>query len=939
MSPGGEYGTSSAANVATNMLRTFPHIRIGLMVGIGGGAPSREHDIRLGDVVVSLPSNGNGGVLQYDFGKTIQDRTFCTTGFLDQPPAVLRAAVSRLQAQYEMHGHCLNEEIDRTLQNWPKLNRKKYGRPDVGADRLYRADIVHDDQNCCEAATDDNTLNLISRHPRTQDTPNPAIHYGLIGSANQMMKDALVRDRLSKERRVLCFEMEAAGLMNHFPCLVIRGICNYSDSHKNKEWQGYAAMVAAAYAKDLLCQIRPDKVLAEKRIDELVLASVSRIEKNVEVVRSNASRENDLSILNWISSVDYGPQQSDVFNIATPRTGRWTATLFYTGMPDAGETVLTSIIIKDLSDRFRNNTAIGIAYIYFNFRRQEEQTLEALKSSLLKQLSERQSSLPEYLRNLYQDHEETRTRPSSKELSEALDLALAAYSRVYVVIDALDECDTSNGCRDRFLSEIFRIQSSGRVSILATSRDNLEIQCRFEGSAVLEIRAAQDDVRKYLDDHMSELPAFTRISRAADGMFLLAQLYLESLKGRTTFRAVRRALEALVTGSNAYEHAYDRAMRRINRRPREEADLAKRILSWITFARRPLVTEELRHALSVEIGTSYFDKENLLQVDMVSMCAGLVTIDKESNIIRLVHYTTQQYFEKPSRPWVKNPHLDITETCLTYLSFQSFNSGFAGFYTYKDRLESNPFYAYASVNWGHHARLGPACQDVLPFLRKQNHVQAAGQALLRPRADDPLHFEYFMGRITGLHLAAYFGLKQLLLASGADIEGKNSMGRTPLMHAIDKGHKTIIQLLLTKGANIETKNRWGQTPLLFAIRRGREAVIRLFLASGANIEAKDDNGVPPLLYAAKNGHEAAVRLLLENGANTEAKDNNGTTPLLYAAKYGDEVAVRMLLANGADIKAQNCRSETSLQLAAKRGHIGVARLLVNYHDDETLQMH
>jgi nucleoside phosphorylase len=109
---------------------------------------------------------------------------------------------------------------------------------------------------------------LIPRRERTEDEDNPAIHYGLIASANRLMKDALVRDRLVAEMDVLCFEMEAAGSMNHFPCLVIRGICDYSDSHKNKEWQGYAAMAAAAYAKDLLCRIPPNKIEAEKKIRE-----------------------------------------------------------------------------------------------------------------------------------------------------------------------------------------------------------------------------------------------------------------------------------------------------------------------------------------------------------------------------------------------------------------------------------------------------------------------------------------------------------------------------------------------------------------------------------------------------------------------------------------------------------------------------------------------
>ena len=103
--PDGEYGTSSAASVAKDMLRSFPNVRIGLMVGIGGGAPSPKHDIRLGDIVVSAPRDGKGGVFQYDFGKTIQKQSFQPTGFLDQPPMILRAAVNGLKAYYESEGH------------------------------------------------------------------------------------------------------------------------------------------------------------------------------------------------------------------------------------------------------------------------------------------------------------------------------------------------------------------------------------------------------------------------------------------------------------------------------------------------------------------------------------------------------------------------------------------------------------------------------------------------------------------------------------------------------------------------------------------------------------------------------------------------------------------------------------------------------------------
>lgn len=269
--PDGEYGISAATGVAKDMLHSFPNVRIGLMVGIGGGAPSRKHDIRLGDIVVSAPRDGKGGVFQYDFGKTIQDQSFRTTGFLNQPPIILRTAVSGLKAQYESDGHRLEEAINGVLEKKPKL-QKKYKRPDLSTDRLYQARVTHplNDEVSCAVVCGDDPSSLILRPQLTEEEDNPVIHYGLIASANQLMKDALVRDRLTAEQDVLCFEMEAAGLMNQFPCLVIRGICDYSDSHKNREWQGYAAMVAAAYTKDLLCRIAPNRVKAEKKISDII---------------------------------------------------------------------------------------------------------------------------------------------------------------------------------------------------------------------------------------------------------------------------------------------------------------------------------------------------------------------------------------------------------------------------------------------------------------------------------------------------------------------------------------------------------------------------------------------------------------------------------------------------------------------------------------------
>jgi nucleoside phosphorylase len=260
--PQGEYGTTTAATVATDMLRSFPNIKVGLMVGVGGGAPTTNNDIRLGDVVVSSPKDGRGGVYQYDYGKRIQGQDFKPTGHLNQPPAIVLTAMALLASRYERKGNQIDMTVDAILEKNPRL-KKKYGRSEI--DKLYASDFLHPCDDDCEGSCDTHPSNLVNRRPREEDEDNPAVHFGTIASGNSLMKDAVMRDALAGEG-VLCFEMEAAGLANRFPCLVVRGICDYSDTHKNKRWQGYAAMTAAAYTKDLLKVMLPKRVESEKRL-------------------------------------------------------------------------------------------------------------------------------------------------------------------------------------------------------------------------------------------------------------------------------------------------------------------------------------------------------------------------------------------------------------------------------------------------------------------------------------------------------------------------------------------------------------------------------------------------------------------------------------------------------------------------------------------------
>jgi nucleoside phosphorylase len=253
--PNGQTGSSSAAIVVDQMRRSFRSVRFGLMVGIGGAVPSASHDIRLGDVVVSKPGTHNGGVVQYDFGKTEKGGRFIHTGSLRSPPKVLLSALSKMQAMQSFQGNQLTQYLSEIK---PSMQQRGFQYQGAESDQLFEAEYDHvGDNPTCEKCEVDKLVKRLDR-----DNSDPVIHYGTIASGNQVMKHGKTRDRLGREFAVLCFEMEAAGLMDNFPCVVIRGISDYADSHKNKRWQEYAAATAAAYAKALLSIIPAMEITA-----------------------------------------------------------------------------------------------------------------------------------------------------------------------------------------------------------------------------------------------------------------------------------------------------------------------------------------------------------------------------------------------------------------------------------------------------------------------------------------------------------------------------------------------------------------------------------------------------------------------------------------------------------------------------------------------------
>ncbi|UKZ56864.1 hypothetical protein TrVGV298_010709 [Trichoderma virens] len=670
--PKGRYGTNSAATVAKNMIGSFPSIKFELLVGIGGGIPSK---VRLGDVVVSAPTDQYPGVVQWDLGKAEDGGKFRRIGALNSPPNALLKVLSKLESENEMQGSKIPGFLDEMKQKWPKLYPKYF----------WNASL-RDPQGKGSEGAANTTADSAIDEPRMRC---PDIHYGLIASGNQVIKDATVRDCLDGDLdgNVLCIEMEAAGLMNNFPCLVVRGICDYADSSKNKDWQE----------------------------------------------------------------------------------------------------------------------------------------------------------------------------------------------------------------------------------------------------------------------------------------FLLAKIYLDTLVDKVTIADVRMAVAQLpkqMAGSGESQRlkvvnqAYELAWERINGQQEGFRDIATRVLAWIACAKRPLHTWELQHALAVKVGMKEIDKDAIPQVhDMISFCAGLVTIDEESNVIRPVHYTTQEYIKTKKSDWFPNPEIMITETCITYLSFTAFEKCFLDRSRLHYLLRSHDFYLYASRFWGEHTRLvgKELDKNVLEFLMNEVKIFNAYHAMQQQQPGEYRDLEAFPAKFS-LHHAVHFGFDKainLLLKKGCDINGLHGATVTPLRLAISEGNIDIAELLLDNGAHLGFESGHSPPYLRIAMdpKRYNEGFVKKLIERGIEL-GEDISGY--MASAAKFGHEAIVafllqkcampegevaEILLDNGANIEAKDckgadiearnGNGDKPLHIAVQNSSIKAVDLLLNMGANVEAADPKGYTPLHIAVQNSSIEAADLLLN----------
>ncbi|RAQ49483.1 ankyrin [Aspergillus flavus] len=986
-----DYGTTSASLAARDMLHSFPNIRTCVMVGIGGGAPSPKHDIRLGDVVVSSAHNGNGGVWQYDFGKRIQDQSFQSTGFLNQPPLFLQTAVKALRTKYAISGHRLQEALSDVLEKHPRI-AKDYKQPNPNTDRLYKAHVIHPNgEESCAAICGDDLSNLVERPERQE---NPVIHYGLIASANQVMKDATVRDTLAENKDVLCFEMEAAGLMNHFPCLVIRGICDYADTHKNKEWQGYAAMAAAAYAKDLLSKIPVNEAKAEKRMADYTAVLHSDNVENREISASpdrragalcQRPREAEKHSLNeqqkceLLNSLHFDQIDARHLTIkkAHAKTCRWllrqaeyrdwldrskviehNGFLWIKGKPGAGKSTLMKFALDNARRVLKGKNNIIIAF-FFNARGDKlERSTLGMYRSLLLQLLERLPELQDVFESLELAMSTQAGRPhkwvieSLKELFEQAVQRLGQH-RLICFIDALDEC-AEDEIRDMisFLQTISADTTSTGIEfyVCLSSRHYPHITIRKGITLVLEGQEGhRQDITNYLDTELNigDTDLAKQISidvqNKALGVFMWVVLVVGILNKEYDSGNVCELKERLRAIPGDLHQLFRDILTRDNR------DNGRLLLciQWVLFAKEPLRREQLYFAIHSGIKPLSAWGPDITPAVMdryiLDCSKGLAEVTKgKTQTVQFIHESVNDFLLRENglmeicsdlgSDFQGQSHERLKQCCLTQMTIAA---------------RSNLGHSLPIASSPEATQLRQSVHREFPFLEYAiQNVLHHGDAAEGGGVSQ-------LGFIQTFQLDRWIPLYNLF--------EKHKVRRyTPdvsLLYIL--AEHNLANLIGIHPSNLccfeVGEGRYG-TPIFAALATNSGEAVRAFLTAqvqatppvsllhkaykqyyedtnkgagfGRNFTFRRGKGVPYHLLEQNEEAILLVFLIRSDQTHTGSKVHYSQTLLSDAAKMGWQIVVKWLIENGAELESKNIYGRTPLSLAARSGYEAVCKLLL-----------
>ncbi|CAG8263195.1 unnamed protein product [Penicillium salamii] len=952
-------GTNPAATVATSMINTFQSIRFGLMVGIGGGVPSK---VNLGDVVVSRPVADYHGVVQWDMGKLERDGRFVHTGSLNRPPNALLNASIQLECNHEMSGSKINKYLGDVERKFPRL-APKYTRCECFEDPLFVSKTVRQTPR-----EENGQLSERAEGARTQREVR--VHYGLIASGNKVIKDAQFRDSLDEKfnGHLLCVEMEAAGLMNDFPCIVIRGICDYANSGKEKSWQEYAAAVAAAYAKELLGCVQPSVVDAEdsaKDILEEVNKQIDSVQRMTVAMKATTdSIKSDLrsdKIRGWLDPPDPSTNANHARTLHHKGTGAWLLEspvfqswysgsrrhLWLHGLAGCGKTVLSVTVLDHLA---KGNDGVTLSF-FFDFSDTSKQTLDGMLRSLACQLYQGGFGSEIHLDALFQAHRNGSDQPTTKALLITVFKMLLVQKKVSIVLDALDESKERDNVL-QWIEDVISRPELAHVQMLYTSRPESEFLRLIppligeQNCIPLNKQAINSDIQSWVTAQLSQRRDFTekplsqdlleeirkKVSDRADGMFRWAFCQLDSLARCRHEAAMEEALASLPL--NLYE-TYRRMIESI---PTELKNDAIRLLQFLVYSKRPLKLAEAKEVIAtrVEDGVGGFNVKRRLfyENDVLVFCSGLATVvhatDKE---LHLAHFSVKEYLLGDDHFKIETASISITRTCLTYL--MDING------SHEEIKQDFPMARYAAELWTAHVGLAQASEDIVRVTVRFLETEATFQRWARLyQVDRGWIANPGPPRGSRLYYACFIGLASPardLIGKGADVNARGGEYGNALQAASLEGHQEIVKLLLDKGADINAQGGFYGNALQAASLEGHQEIVRLLLDKGADVDAQGGRYGNALYAASERGHKEIVRLLLDMGADVNARGGEYGNALQAASLRGHQEIVKLLLDMGVDVNAQGGLYGNALQAASLRGHQEIVKLLLDMGVDVNAQ--
>lgn len=463
---------------------------------------------------------------------------------------------------------------------------------------------------------------------------------------------------------------------------------------------------------------------------------------------------------------------------------------------------------------------------------------------------------------------------------------------------------------------------------------------------------------------------------------MAARLHVDSLSTKTSIKKLKDALENLSTDLNVQ---YNEAISRIEEQNSDYRILAEKALRWVAYTYRPLKVEALQEALAIELEDLDFDVEAIQPIGLIlDVCAGLLVFDEENKMVRLVHYTAQDYFEKLAGSKFDDPHVLIAKECLVYLNYGSFQNSHASTDDEVSGTSDAPsdsqdeqclfhLFGYATTFWAQHAMtkrdLTLGLPEVHQFLARHPrvHLQSPSEYDREPDASYPSLLEYHWNTMDNRHgceIAAFYGYNdeleifceevegaqtpthyldsslrlaswngqyratEIVLDHGADVDSTGRRGETSLLEAASLGHLDLVKLLLARGADIDAWDDDGSTPLFSAGKNSREDCIIALINSGADIHIKGGQSKTILHWACYHGLLNIVNILLARNMNADERDRWRRSPLFDAVEHSHTDCVLALLDHGADIDIQDHSCSTVLHEAAFDGNLNAVNILL-----------